>query len=311
MGKKHFISFGAGIFTNQVKRVTNEASSTGWFDKVIIETPETISEFLEEHKEFISSNKRGYGYWIWKPYIILKELQNLNDGDFLFYTDAGAYILPHRKYRFDEYCDILRDSQCPILTFGTSGFSEIKFQKKRTLKRFGLDTNESFLLSNQIESGVICIMKNDNSLKVIREWFDVALEDNHSIFNDDGCGEEENLEFIDHRHDQSVLSILCKYNSCPIIVNGEAYGLGPFFSQRMTDKGPREFSPDWFRREPDYNQDEHPFLENYLESKSDPNWYKSHPEYDHRIHNTEMEFADDMFARYGWYDYNNPNSKNE
>ena len=48
MSKSYFISFGNGLFENQLKRITQEAKDTGWFDSVIAETPETISEFINE-----------------------------------------------------------------------------------------------------------------------------------------------------------------------------------------------------------------------------------------------------------------------
>ena len=37
--------------------------------------------------------RRGYGYWIWKPYIVSKMMSRLNDGDILVYTDAGTQCI--------------------------------------------------------------------------------------------------------------------------------------------------------------------------------------------------------------------------
>ena len=37
----------------------------------------------------IFSEKRGLGYWSWKPFIILDTLQSLKDGDVVLYHDAG------------------------------------------------------------------------------------------------------------------------------------------------------------------------------------------------------------------------------
>ena len=41
MSKSYFISFANELFSNQLNRLTDEAKETGWFDKVIGETPET------------------------------------------------------------------------------------------------------------------------------------------------------------------------------------------------------------------------------------------------------------------------------
>ena len=54
MSKSYFISFGNGLFENQLKRISKEAADVKWFDEIIAETPETISEFINEHKEVFS-----------------------------------------------------------------------------------------------------------------------------------------------------------------------------------------------------------------------------------------------------------------
>ncbi|TLE03345.1 hypothetical protein [Helicobacter japonicus] len=40
---------------------------------------------------------RGFGYWCWKPYIILKTLEQLENNDILLYADIGCTF--HPKYR--------------------------------------------------------------------------------------------------------------------------------------------------------------------------------------------------------------------
>ena len=59
-------------------------------DKVIGYTPEDMDdEFREKNKEILSA-KKGNGYYLWKPYFLNKAYQELKDGDYLIYTDAGS-----------------------------------------------------------------------------------------------------------------------------------------------------------------------------------------------------------------------------
>ena len=44
--------------------------------------------FWENHSSFIENNKKGYGYWLWKPYIIKKTLEKMKKGDILLYLDV-------------------------------------------------------------------------------------------------------------------------------------------------------------------------------------------------------------------------------
>jgi hypothetical protein len=272
---KCLITFGNDLFKNQKERLKKQASDTGWFDRIILESPETIQNFCSLHSNFIENNKRGYGYWIWKPYIILRQLNEMKDGDFLFYIDSGSSIVPHMKHKFDSYIQAMTESDRPIMTFNDQVYPERNFQKMGVLKRFvtdgkSLDQNEDFLNSQQIESGVFMCRKNDFTMQFVQLWLDLLLEEDYRLVND----LDDNIqfpEFNDHRHDQSILSILCKLNGT-IIWSCEAYGIGCFFSSRLTDNGPREFAPDKFRVEPDYDPYKHQTWKEWLE---DPNVNKS------------------------------------
>lgn len=70
------------------------------------------SHFYEEHKSAFGSpscinrynlkhsyvldileQPRGAGYWLWKPYLLFKTMRQAQEGDIIFYCDAGAYFL--------------------------------------------------------------------------------------------------------------------------------------------------------------------------------------------------------------------------
>lgn len=258
---KYFITFGNNNFENQIIRLKKEAESTSWFNEIIIENHISINEFYLTHKNFIDSNPRGYGYWIWKPYIILKLLLSINDNDYVFYTDAGASIITHKYNRLLDYINILDNTDNPIITF-SAGYKEKNFQKKITLQHFNLFDNTDFLDSFQIESGIIICRKNQFILNFFQHWLEMCLYNNYSLITDET--NNESLDFIEHRHDQSILSILCKINKTNIMCCNEAYGDGPFFSSRLTDNLPRRFAPDLFRTDIRYDVNKHFTWEEWL-----------------------------------------------
>jgi hypothetical protein len=256
---KYFITFGNNEFSQQTLRLKKEAEQTLWFDKVIIENENTISNFYETHKNFITNNNRGFGYWIWKPYIIYKLLDSIPFDSYVFYTDAGASIVSHKYNRLLEYIQLLDYSTTPIITFSTQ-YEEFKFQKRKTLDYFGsigysLVYDNSFLSSYQVESGILICKKTHFVLDFIKQWLDLCLVDNYSLVTDSKDNEPDC--FIEHRHDQSILSILCKIYNTHIICCNEAYGDGPFFSSRFTDHLPRKYAPDLFRMDIRYNTNKH------------------------------------------------------
>lgn len=264
----YLVFFGNNDFKYKSLLLKREAESCGWFDEIIAHTPESISEFLSQHQDFVRENKRGYGYWIWKPYIVLDLLRRINDGDCVFYIDSGASIMNHMKNRFDEYLNILNQSERPIIAFGgNSPYLEKQFQKMTILKRFGLDGDENFLNSGQIESGVFACKKTDFTVRFFEEWLALMLENNYCLIDD--RDHLEQLEgFIENRHDQSLFSILCKHHQVNILWLGECYGRGAFFSSRTSDSGPRRFAPDWCRKEKDFEPEKHWCWRQYLEDNT-------------------------------------------
>ena len=293
MSKSYFISFGNGLFENQLKRITQEAKDTGWFDSVIAETPETISEFINEHKE-VFSYPRGLGFWIWKPYIILRQLEKMNEGDCLFYTDAGSRILPHRESRFNEYKNIFLHAQ-PVWGSGTQYVLK-HFVKMSLLKRLGIHNNTNILNAFMAEGGFVMVRKTEEGVNFIKKWLSIACEDNYKYINDD-LHEEQLPDFEGHRHDQSIFDCLIKTHGYRWF-DEDCYGRGPFFHSRMTDEGPRKYAPDWYRAEPDYSPGNHWLLKQYLADKKDPLWWMNQKEYDPRTMFSQEDYCNYMFNRY-------------
>jgi hypothetical protein len=79
----HLITYGNKYYNNSKKRLYNEALSSGWFNTITLYGPEDLDdEFTLNFKDILRQQKGG-GYWIWKPYIIKKHLDKLQDNDIL------------------------------------------------------------------------------------------------------------------------------------------------------------------------------------------------------------------------------------
>ena len=97
INKKKFITFGGGNnnYIEAGERLINQANSLNLFDNTILYTDKYLindKDFWNKHGNFILKNKRGYGYWLWKPYIIKITMDKMNDGDILLYLDCGCEI---------------------------------------------------------------------------------------------------------------------------------------------------------------------------------------------------------------------------
>ena len=99
---------------------------------------------------------------------------------------------------------------------------ESKYNKADLLNFFGVLNDYNIINTGQFEAGIIFIRKDADTIKFIENWISVFLNDFHFI--DDSPSMIPNIEgFIDHRHDQSIYSILCKLKGVEELCTSEYY----------------------------------------------------------------------------------------
>jgi len=222
-----FVTFGNEKFKNSRERIVKSAENLGIFNKCHYETEDIVDdlEFKNalKNKEFndVFSMSRGFGYWLWKPYVIYKNLKSLNDGDILVYSDAGIVIQTtnpilklYNKQKFYNYFNqIYNNKGC--LSFSTGPFPECKLNKGETLQYFNVYNNTSILKSDQLAAGFHIIRKCDFTTSVYNKWWTIAKE-NPGLFDDCNSRFENHIDFCENRHDQGVWSLLCKTMNIPL-----------------------------------------------------------------------------------------------
>jgi len=201
MNKIHFVTFGCDkFFKHSRKRLADEASKSGWFDKIFIYEPNDLLEYKKSFKG------RGAGYWWWKSVVQSLALNEIDDGDLLLYLDAGCYINKYGKNIFDEYVDIVNKNE-GFLAFNSPPAIEKNYTKRDLFKLLDCDTTH-YTDSNQIGSGVVIYKKNNLTIEFLNEFQKISLTP-HSL-NDYDSYNQNYKGFIEHRHDQSVFSLLVK-----------------------------------------------------------------------------------------------------
>ena len=203
-----FFTYGDKKFEKSKLRIEKEAEESGFFHKITLFGPEDIDEaFLENTRPYISC-ERGGGYWLWKPYFIKQVFSQMKEDDCCVYLDAGFTINKKGKKRFFEYIKMLENSESGLLVFhlGEHGWLENHWTNEATLKYF--DCGIAIRNSPQILTGAIMFKKTKISCKVIDEFYNTALL-RPDLFSDQ-YHDYQNPSFKEHRHDQSIFSILAK-----------------------------------------------------------------------------------------------------
>jgi hypothetical protein len=204
------ITFGGGgqNYIDAGNRLIKQGKSLEIFNKTVLYTDELLKndkEFWDKNGEFVTNNKRGYGYWLWKPYIIKKHMKNMNNGDILLYSDCGCEINIMKKQFLLELLDKINENEI----INNRGYNERHFNKRDLLLKLDMD-KEEYLNMYQNEATVILFIINNNTRKFVNEWYDISISDNYHNINDSQSIEKNYNEFIEHRHDQSIFSLLLK-----------------------------------------------------------------------------------------------------
>lgn len=214
------INYADENFRKAQKFNTKTAYKKGKVDKVIEYSPKDIDKrFYEDHKNILSE-KRGGGYWLWKPYIVVKTLEEISEGDYLFYCDSGAYYINNIKYLIND----MEKMNTDIMVF------ELPLIEKQWTKNelFNLMecVEEEYKESNQILGTYFLIKKSDYSMKFFEKYLKYAcIED---VLNDKYDEELQCEDFIDHRHDQSLLSLLSKKEKLRPFRDPSQFGIRPW-----------------------------------------------------------------------------------
>jgi hypothetical protein len=217
--KAKFITFGGPtpVFHRNVERICNEARQLEFFDEIQGFTEADLKKddaFWGKHGHFIQTNARGYGYWIWKSYLIKKTLDELHENDILIYCDAGCEINKRGKKRLLEYVDLLHSNKenYGFISFQLE-FEERMYTKKALLDHFECDEKSKQML--QCMATVQIIQKREHSIHIVNKWYEHCC---HAHLINDEITNEEHPSFVENRHDQSILSILVnKYGSIKLL----------------------------------------------------------------------------------------------
>lgn len=251
----YFLSFATTNMAPSLRRIGKEARESGFFDKIYLYNEKNLDwQFRKSHRQYFRDYPRGYGYWIWKSYLISKIMrEKMHEGDILVYLDAGCEIKSSGKKRFFEYVELL--NVYSIVLFRETNQTERKRTKYDILQYFHVENDMNLINSSQFLSGAIFLRKDSFSIRLINLWKETCELGKTTLLCDTPSNHKEFDGYIENRHDQSLLSIICKTMDKEII-NEDAgnyiYILHADEFWRTDWKGMEKF-PFWAKRNKEFS----------------------------------------------------------
>lgn len=193
-------------YTAEAERLINSAIPFGL--EYVMYDNEFIKNlpYYEDHKNILEKVSFGFCY---KPICFDETLKQIDNGDIALMADSNHIIAKDPQIFFDianKYGMFIRDHLW------------IQYPNKQWTRRdmfvnMGCD-EERYWNSLQMQCNIIAICKNDLTVQFVKEWLDKSL--NYDIMF--GNNQYPNFEgFREHRHDQSLFSILREKYQIPYV----------------------------------------------------------------------------------------------
>ena len=202
---KVLVNYANAIFREAQKRNSNTALEVGGLDRVISYGPMNIDvRFMYKNIDILTKH-RGNGYWLWKPYFILKSLHKIADGDYLLYADSGAYFVKP----VDPLIERMHSYGQTVLPFTLrhNVYLRKQWTKRDAFILMGMDDLD-FPDEFQIAATFILFQKSQFAINFVAEWLHYAQDERILTDIPNQMGKPNYPGFTDHRHDQSILDLL-------------------------------------------------------------------------------------------------------
>lgn len=206
----YFLLYNDDSHTEHLLRLIKSIKEHGKEFQVILFNKSKIDQEFNQKYRSILDCKRGGGYWLWKPYIIYNTMKKLKDNDILFYMDSKYFFIDDFKSLYIDYMkhhDLLVWKNKP----NDPVFLMKQWCKMDVIRKYNMYEKVFNENAEDCWGGALIIKKNKKTMHIMHEWLEMCCQyenitDSPSKLNNDSL-------FVEHRHDQSLLSILLhKYN---------------------------------------------------------------------------------------------------
>ena len=210
--KIHLVTLSNNKCKKGQNKLINSAKLLNIFDNYFtwdFDTDYKTTDFYKNNLP-ISSQPKGVGYWIWKPFLILEAFKKIDENDIVIYHDSGR---PCYDWKFDyeikDFIDeIIKNHKGVGITFGP--FKHGIYCKKDCFDKMNCETDQ-FRNHKQLSATWSIWQKNDFSTQILNEWL---MWNTHpdKLVTDEKSNNPEPPNFDCHRHDQAILTnILLKH----------------------------------------------------------------------------------------------------
>lgn len=164
---------------------------------------------IYESNRLIFDNKVGAGYWAWKPWCILKEMEKANEGDIIIYQDCGKGL---------RYKNFLKPRALIEYTLKNEVFPGVLVPEHGKNKEWTHEScfinmecsGDEYYSTPQVEAVISAWVVNSSNKKILADWLRYCLD--VRVISDKYICKDSSFATKGHRYDQSILTNLVVKN---------------------------------------------------------------------------------------------------
>lgn len=207
--RKIYINFGGRSYDGTAKFIDRDAVKFGadevWhYDDLWLTQTDFYksNQWLWNHHGDMQDRKRGFGWFAWKPFIIMDALSRLQDGDIVMFTDADTYPVADFSVLYDECAKI-----GGAMLFEAQGCQTNWYTKRDCFIVMGQNTEEYQIRKAGVARFMLFQKGPWKPYQFLCEWLTYCLNPLAQTFDTSVLGPEPN-EFIEHRTEQAIMTLL-------------------------------------------------------------------------------------------------------
>ena len=216
----HLASFCGCAFEERRAAFIAEARESGLFDSVSVAALGDLDAAFRQQHAAILAHGRGCGYWIWKVKVALAVLASsfVRPGDVLSYVDCGCTFNASARPVFNAW--VAQTLAAPSGLLGLQmDFPELDWTKADLLHFLGANNDASVTHTGQLLGGLWFIRVQPSSVTLLQRWMQVMTAEAYRFVDDSPSFLPNAPSFVEHRHDQSVWSVLRKQAGATVVAD--------------------------------------------------------------------------------------------
>lgn len=212
------MSFASRHYLNAQAHLNKTAAR--WFDRILpLHESDLDNEFRATHADLLRF-KRGFGWWVWKPFLLRRTLRTLGPADVLMYCDSQLQFVNDPAPLFD-----LCHANGGVLLFHQrrEGHINRTWTRRSCFKLMGC-TERRYADGPQLNAALSVWEPTPLAFDFLDEWH--RWNSQADVVADPVDLRKEDSTFRDHRHDQSIISLMALKRKLTTWPDPSQYGAG-------------------------------------------------------------------------------------